>query len=166
MEQGRQGGERSIRSAATDPYPAPVRTRTLLILAVVCGFAILAAGSVQLFRIAGGDPSDTETFELGESVDVGDLTVVVESSAETNSDATVTVQLSGVDDPDGTGEFRLIVPGESLAPTGRGEGHCGATTVEQQECLLAFDVDDAPGGSRILLYRRGDDVARWELAGD
>jgi hypothetical protein len=144
-----------------------VRTRTLLILAVACGFLILAAGGVQLLRIASQDPADVEYFDLGEAVAVGDMTVVVESAADSEGAATVVVRLGGVVDDDGADEFRLVVPGQSLAPSGQGEGQCGATTIQDQECVLTFDVDDdSPGGSRVLLYRRGDDVARWRLDGD
>ena len=44
------------------------------------------------------------------------------------------------------------------------DSRCAATTVAPQECELTFDVGGAAGGARVLLYRRGDDVARWELA--
>jgi hypothetical protein len=143
-----------------------VRTRTLLLLAVACGLVILAAGVVQLLRIAteGDADADEEFHRLGESVDVGDLTVLVESFDEDGDTATLTVALGGVDDPDGADEFRLVVPGESLSPAGGGADACGATTVPTQTCRLTFDVGKAAGGARILLYRRGDDVARWELA--
>jgi hypothetical protein len=148
-----------------------VRTRTLLLLAVATGLVILVAGVVQLLRIA--DESDADTNEsmhaLGEEVGVGDLTVVVESYDEGSAVATVDVTLGGVDDPDGADEFRLVVPGESLSPTGAGEDACGATSVASRSCVLTFDIAGAPGGVRFLLYRRGDDVARWVLedtAGD
>lgn len=141
-----------------------MRTRTLLILAVVCGFAILLAGGLQLLRIANQDSDDDENHALGETVRVGDLTIVVESSSESGGIATVRVLLGGVDDEDGSAEFRLVVPGESLEPSGQGEDQCSATTVDDQECTLTFAVGDAPGGARILLYRRGDEVARWVLA--
>lgn len=161
--QGRLG-DGAIENSGVRPYPASVRTRTLLILAVGLGFMILAAGVVQLLRIAGEDPADVEYFELGQAVEVGDLTVVVETSDETADEAQVTVRLGGVTDADGADEFRLVVPGRSLSATATFDGDCGATTVELQTCVLRFDLDDAPGGGRILLYRRGDDVARWELS--
>jgi hypothetical protein len=142
-----------------------VRTRTLLLLAFVCGLVILVAGVVQLVRIAGeSDADNDESFHaLGEEVEVGDLTVVVGSYTEAGGVATVDVTLGGVDDPDGADEFRLVVPDESLSPSGDGDDACGATTVAAQTCRLTFDVAEAPGGPRVLLYRRGEDVARWEL---
>jgi hypothetical protein len=142
-----------------------VRTRTLLLLAVACGLVILVAGVVQLLRIASEGDADAKSFhDVGEQVEVGDLDVVVKSFDERGDTATVSVTLGGVDDPDGSDEFRLVVPGESLSPTGDGADACAATTVAPQACRLTFDVGDAAGGARILLYRRGDDVARWELA--
>jgi hypothetical protein len=143
-----------------------VRTRTLLLLAVACGLVILVAGVVQLLRSASkGDADADESFHgLGEQVEVGDLTVVVESYVERGDAATLSMSLGGVDDPDGADEFRLVVPGESLSPTGGGADACAATTVAPHPCRLSFDVGNAAGGARILLYRRGDDVARWELA--
>lgn len=143
-----------------------MRTRTLLLLAVACGLVILVAGVVQLLRIA--DQRDAEedvpVYEVGDDVEVGDLTVVVDSYEEQARTATVGVTLGGVDDHDGANEFRLVVLGESVEPTGAGDDVCGATTVESQTCSLTFVVDDAPGAARILLYRRGEDVARWRLA--
>ena len=40
---------------ARRPYPAPVRTRTLLLLAVGCGLLILVAGAFMLVGLAGQD---------------------------------------------------------------------------------------------------------------
>ena len=108
------------RHQATDrPYRArilrPVRTRTLLLLAVACGLVILAAGVVQLLRIAGQD-EPAPAAVVGEQVQIGDLAVTVEDFAEDDGRAVVELELGGVDDPDGTEEFRLVVPGASLAP--------------------------------------------------
>lgn len=142
-----------------------MRTRTLLVLAVVCGFVILAAGVVQLLRIAGQEPADAKFFDLGESVEVGDMTVLIESSERSAGSALVRVRLGGVDDPGGADEFRFVVVGQSVAPSGRGEEACGATTVAERRCVLTFEFDDdsGDGGAGLLLFRRGDEDARWEL---
>ena len=140
-----------------------MRTRTLLLLAVACGLVILVAGVVQLLRIAGQD--ETVDFSpLGAEVRVGDLEVIVEAYEESSATAEVSVRLGGVDDPDGAADFRLVVPGEALAPTGDGDDACGAVTVAARECQLTFELDEPAGGVRILLVERGDDNARWELA--
>lgn len=149
-----------------------MRTRTLLVLAVICGFAILVAGGVQLLRIANQDDT-AEFYDVGAAVDVGDMTVVVESYGESAGTATVALHVGGVADDDGGRGFRLVVPGESLQPDadsdggGDGDGaideECAATTVAMRSCQLTFDVSAAAGGTRILYYQRGDDEARWEL---
>ena len=137
-----------------------MRTRTLLLLAVACGLVILVAGGVQLLRIAGQD-EPAPAAQIGEPVRVGDLTVTVDGYAERGDRAVVELSLGGVDDPEGTIDFRLVVPGESLAPV---EDACGGTTLVERACSLTFELGDTDGSSRVLLYRRGDEQARWILA--
>ena len=151
-----------VRSRCTGSVP-PVRTRTLLILAVCCGFAILVAGGLQLLRIANEESAGDEYHALGQAVEVGDLTIVVESFSEASGVATVAVRLGGVDDRDGSAAFRLVVPGEVLVPNRGGDDACGATTVAEQSCELTFGVADVAGGAWILKYQRGDESAVWEL---
>jgi hypothetical protein len=141
-----------------------VRTRTLLLLAVACGFVILAAGVVQLLRIA--DQEERAEFSsLGDTVQVADLEVVVDTYDESGGTARVAVRLGGVDDPDGAADFRLVVPGadQPLRPAAGGARACGAVTVAPSACELTFAVGGAPGGVRVLRVERGDDSARWEL---
>jgi hypothetical protein len=137
-----------------------VRTRTLLLLAVACGLAILAAGVVQLLRIAGQD-EPAPAASIGEPVRIGDLTVTVDHYSERDDRGVVELSLGGVDDPEGTADFRLVVPGASLAPNG---DECGGTTVAERTCSLTFPLGGTEGSSRVLLYRRGDERARWVLA--
>jgi hypothetical protein len=137
-----------------------VRTRTLLLLAVACGLVILVAGVVQLLRIAGQDEAPPAA-SLGEPVEVGDLTVTVDGFRERDGRGVVELELGGVDDPDGTNDFRLVVPGASLRAV---EDECAGTTVAPRVCSLTFDLSETEGTSRVLLYRRGDERARWELS--
>lgn len=139
-----------------------MRTRTLLLLAVGCGLLILAAGVVQLLRIAGQD-DPPQAAAVGAPIRIGDLTVTVDDLAETAGQAVVVIELGGVDDPDGTDEFRLVVPGAALRPTTSGDEPCRGTTVATQRCNLTFDVSNVEGSSRVLLYRRGEQQVRWEL---
>jgi hypothetical protein len=142
-----------------------VRTRTLLLLAIVCGLAILVAGVVQLLRVAGQeDPPVAAT--VGEPVRVGDLTVTVVDYSEAGATAEVTIETSGVDDPDGTQGFVLVTPGEAFEASGGDDPPaCAGTTVAAQRCILTYGLGDgATGTSRVLIYRRGDEQARWELA--
>jgi hypothetical protein len=138
-----------------------VKTRTLLLLAVGCGLAILAAGVVFLLGLANEDAPDLHS--IGESVDVGDLHVTVTSYDEAGGTAVVSLRLGGVDDPDGSAAFALVVAGELLRPEPRGADACAATTVADDDCTLTFELGDAPGGSRVLRYERGDERAVWEL---
>ena len=139
-----------------------MRTKTLLLLAVGCGVAILVAGVAFLLMLAAND--DEPTFvAVGQPARVGDVEVTVTDYAEAEGRATVSVRIGGVDDPDGAAAFRLAIPGERLAATGTGEDACGPITVADRACSLSFALDDAPGGVRILTYGRGDEVARWEL---
>jgi hypothetical protein len=137
-----------------------VRTRTLLLLAVACGLVILVAGVVQLLRIAGQD-EPPPAAGIGEPVRLGDVTVTVHGFTEREGRGVVELELGGVDDPDGTDDFRLVVPGASLRAV---EDGCAGTTVDRRTCSLTFDVSGTDGTSRVLLYRRGDERARWELA--
>ncbi len=147
-----------------------MRTRTLLLLAIACGVAILAAGTFQLLRLAGQD-DPPEPAEVGTPVEIGDLTVVVLGSSEESGRVDVAVELGGVEDPDAADEFRLVVPGASLPPVARpaGEGAeavpaCAGSTTEPSRCVLSFELPDEPGTARVLLYRRGDEQVRWELS--
>lgn len=141
-----------------------MRTRTLLLLAIGCGFVILAAGVVQLLRIAGQDEAPTAAL-VGEPTRVADMTITVETFDEVAEVADVVVAIGGVDDPDGSDAFRLVVPGRALVPAGGTADACGATAVEPVVCHLSFDVGEVDGSARVLLYRRGDEQARWELDG-
>ena len=146
-----------------------MRTRTLLLLAVGCGLVILVAGVVQLLRISGQD-DPPRPAEVGAPVAIGDLTVTVERLDEAAGQATVVIETGGVEDADGAGEFRLVVPGASLQATGATDATdaslppCVGTTVDVQRCSLTFDVGAVDGSSRVLLYRRGDEQVRWDLA--
>ena len=138
-----------------------MRTRTLLLLAIGCGLVILAAGVVQLLRIASQDDPPTAAT-VGTEVQIADMTVEVLEITEDDGTVAVGIAIGGVDDPDGSADFRLVVPGESLSSSG---GSCGATTVDVRRCVLEFDLEGTEGSSRVLLYRRGDERLRWELGG-
>lgn len=138
-----------------------MKTRTLLLLAVGCGLAILAAGVVFLLQLAG--ESDPELLGVGDTAKVGDLVVGVVAYDESATAAVVTVRLAGVDDADGVDSFHLVVPEHRLSPSGSAADACEELTVAEQTCTLTFALDDVAGGSRVLLAERGDDTARWEL---
>jgi hypothetical protein len=140
-----------------------VKTRTLLLLALACGVAIMAAGAVlliQLNRQADAAPP----VPLGVAAEVGDMRVVVDEAVEHDGTLDVTVTIGGVDDADGAAGFRLIASGRAAVPeAAAGGGLCAATTTEPQRCTIRFDVSGVSGDSRVLFYERGDERARWVL---
>jgi hypothetical protein len=140
-----------------------VRTRTLLLLAVVCGLAILIAGVVQLLRVAGQD-DPPRAVAIGEPVRVGDMRVTVEGVNERSGSVLVDVELGGVEDPDGADGFTLTTPGGLIEPDPTAGNHCGATTTRVEPCTLAFPLGDGTGSTRVLVYQRGDERVRWVLS--
>jgi hypothetical protein len=139
-----------------------MKTRTLLLLALGCGLAILLAGGALLVRLAGQDEPEPPVA-LGVETAIGDLHVTVVSAAEQPDSQMLTVELElgGVDDPDGAAGFELIASGRPIPPSKAST--CGTTTVEPSRCALVFDVSTADGESRVLRYRRGDEQARWDV---
>ncbi len=148
-----------------------MRTRTLLMLAVFCGLAILVAGSVQLLRVSDDSGDASADLFVGDTAAAGDLVVTVNSAGERDGVMRVEVTLGGVNDDDGLEGFRLVVPGNALAPLPPGEpgigttdGVCVDVTLAEQRCTLAFTTADVVGTPRVLLLRRGEDQQRWVLA--
>src|SRR5688572_24462832 len=84
-----------------------MRTRTLLVLAVVVGLLILVAGTVQLLRLDGGG-SGGDDLASGDTARAGDLEVTVLDAAEADGELVVHVRVKGVDDPDGFDDFVLL----------------------------------------------------------
>ena len=142
-----------------------MKTRTLLLLALGCGLAILLAGGALLVMLAGQDDPEPPVA-LGVESSIGDMRVTVLSAVERPDAEMLTVELvlGGVDDTDGAEGFELIASGRPIRPSAAST--CGTTTLEPRPCTLVFDVSTADGDSRVLRYRRGDDLARWDVAGE
>ncbi|MBU6315891.1 MAG: hypothetical protein KGR47_05245 [Acidobacteria bacterium] len=141
-----------------------MRTRTLLLLAVTCGLAILVAGTVQLLRLT-GQQSDTP-LPIGRSGRAGDAAIVVTSYDETGSAAVVSVVLSGVDDSGGTDGFVLVTPGKPVPHrvwSSAAADECRGFTIAEVRCTLTFPLDGVNGQSRQLLFERGGERVRWKL---
>lgn len=136
-----------------------MKTRTLLLLAVVCGVAILVAGTVQLLRVA-GQKNTTVAVDIGETGHAGDATVVVDAVDVQPAAVTVTVTLGGVDDPDGLDGFTMVAAGSTRQVDG---GTCAGFTDAAQQCTLVFDNADLEGSTRLLRFDRADDNLRWTL---
>ncbi len=134
-----------------------MKTRTLLLMSVICGLAILLAGGVLLIQIVNRSEV-REPSSIGEAVRIGDMIVIVESSRELPEGFEVDLVIGGVDDPDGVDGFRMIAAARP-APLIAG---CGPIEIAPLPCTLVFDVSGAQG-SRQLFYERGDQSARWVL---
>jgi hypothetical protein len=143
-----------------------MRTRTLLLLAVACGLVILVAGGIQLWRFAGESEGTEDDLPIGASASAGDLDVTVLAAEEADGLLRVTVRLSGVDDPAGIDDFRLIVAEDLIEPltaAQAGDGTCADFTVAEQTCDLVFGTAQVDNDIRVLLVRRGEDRHRWAL---
>jgi hypothetical protein len=139
-----------------------MRTRTLLLLAVTCGLAILVAGTVQLLRLAGQETAPV--LAIGQRGAAGDAKVlVVDPIDERDGVATVTVTLSGVDDPAGLDGFTLVGPGRAERPNQRGESACEGFTVAPVTCTLTFPTAAMEGNDRVLVFHRAAETVRWKL---
>ena len=139
-----------------------MKTRTLLLLSVGVGLAILLAGGVFLFQLA-NETASVEPAALGEAVSVGDVDVTVLGADEAASLLRVEVDVGGVDD--GVDSFVLVTGDRRLSPlTARTDGRCSELTEEPQRCGLDFDVSAAEGSSRVLILRRGDEQRNWVLS--
>ena len=138
-----------------------MKTRTLLLLAVACGLAILVAGGIKLFLVA--DEQQPTHLAIGESTKIGDMTVGVESARVESGQLLVSVSLIGVDDPDGARSWVFGNGSEQLRPLDppdRAGTPCGATARDAPTaCVLAFATNDAHG---VLRYERADETARWD----
>ena len=83
-----------------------MRTRTLLLLSVSCGLAILLAGLFLLLRIDRTGPT-AERLAIGDTARAGDLRVTVLAADESDGFMRVAVRIGGVVDDSVADDFRL-----------------------------------------------------------
>lgn len=138
-----------------------MKTRTLLLLAVTCGLAILVAGTVQLLRVSGQERS-SGTLEVGQGGRAGDAQVTLLAVQRAGTTVTITMRIGGVDDPAGLSGFSLVAPGKVVAPA-PGTGTCAAFTTAPQTCDLVFQPGKLDSPASLLLFRRADSQLRWDL---
>lgn len=138
-----------------------MKTRNLLLLALACGLAIMLAGAVFFFQLATQDEAEPPV-PIGETTEVGDMSVTVTDVAEAAGTLRVGITIGGTEDGDPADEFRLIA---AARPVQLASSTCAAsTTTGLQSCTIAFDVIDVDGSSRVLFYERGEEQARWVLS--
>ena len=140
-----------------------MRTRTLLLLAVTCGLAILLAGGIQLLRIANQDQS--QALGKGDKGVAGDAVIVVDDFTESDGVLTVTVTLSGVDDPKGIADFTLVgVPKPvDAVQVSEAADACTGFTVQATTCTITFPTVGFTTKDRQLLFIRAEEQVRWRL---
>jgi hypothetical protein len=140
-----------------------MKTRTLLLLSVGTALLILLAGGALLFQLSGQE-SSTASTPLGEVVRTGDADVTVLDARQDGDTLMVSVEIGGVDDPDGIDSFRLVTGDRRLSPLApTGDDTCAGITATAQRCLVGFDVGASDGSSRVLVMRRGEDQSTWRL---
>ena len=133
-------------------------------LALACGLAIMFAGAVLLFQLAGQDDL-ADPVGIGEVTQVGDMDIAVDSVTETDGVLVVDVRIGGVADADAASGFRLVASGRPAPPIDADVSDaCGSTEVTVERCVASFDTSAADGTSRVLFYERGEEQAHWVLS--
>lgn len=140
-----------------------MRTRTLLLLSLGCGLAILLAGVGMFWRLSTQETSATAA--LGVPTQVGDLAVTVVRSAEVEAGSTpgmveVEVRFDGPPDDEPARNFALLVDGQTLAVDST---DCPALVGPPVECTVSFQLAVEQPGARLLSYQRGEERAVWVL---
>ena len=131
-----------------------MKTRTLLLLAVACGTAILIAGAFLFVKLAGQD-DPVEAVPVGVATTVGDMQVTVQlvrggrrtrrRGGHASVASTTTTGSSG---------SNLVTAGGKAVPETSSADDppaCGALTVAEQRCTLSFPLPPNPGTTRILV---------------
>jgi hypothetical protein len=153
------------------PYPRQaVSTRKLIVVALLCGLAILVAGGIQLFRISDADDRTVEVLAEGEAATVGSVTVVVEDSSSDGAVIRATVRMS-LAEGSGTDEttvpfssFTLLVGGrlrQSLFS--QGEAGCPSPVLVGAEPTTRELVFEGGDGTATLAFSRDGEQAQWRL---
>jgi hypothetical protein len=143
-----------------------VSTRRLILAALVCGFAILIAGTVFLFTLQKNKDDLTldPALALGESTTVAGRLVGVER-AEAQGDLLVVSVAFGPGAPrGGTADagWALNADGKVVAPVAAGPDGCSTRVLDAAalRCTLAYPK---PSGSALLEYASEGQSARWQV---
>jgi hypothetical protein len=135
-------------------------TRKLILIALLCGLAILIAGGIKLIQVA-NDEAEVEVLVLGDEATLGDMTVSV-LDINRRPDATlVTVTMTGVDLASGAADgWRLLADGRVQEPA-KSSVLNGCTTVAAASvtrCRVQFDpAESAP----TVAYVRAGEQRQW-----
>lgn len=143
-------------------------TRKLILAALVCGLAIVLAGGVKLFQVAGEDDA-VELLAFGEKAAVGDMTVSVLSVTPGTDRTVVVVSMSGVNGADAVEGWRMLSGGKVSSPLPSGDTAGGSTEVpacakvstQVAECTVVFPASE---GTVNVAYLRGGAQSQWSTA--
>ena len=140
-------------------------TRKLIVLALLCGLAILVAGGIQLFRIAGTDDRTVEVLAEGEAATVGTVTITVEGSEQDGAVIRARVRMSAPDETTVPLSSFTLLAGGRLHPaldTDSADSCPSPVAVGSAptSCAVAFEGDD---GTATLAFSRDDEQAQWRL---
>ena len=148
-----------------------MKTRTLILLAVACGVAILAAGVAFFIRIATHKDELTVPSIKGpnESQQVGQVTATVTGSSSEPGFFVVSVRLDAAEPvADAGAGWSLYIAGDSkprpaVAPPASAATVCAQTPVaagSSLECTVAF-TDGS--GDHYVAYAHDGIERRWKL---
>jgi len=139
-----------------------VSTRRLIALALVCGLAILVAGTIQLLVLAGDDDRDGGGLsDLGVGAVVDGVTVGALDARRDGPTLVLSVSFADADEP--ASELAVgwalfapdadLVPRAALPPDAR---PCPDTVAaDEVRCDVAFDLGDDPRSGTYLAGWRG-----------
>jgi hypothetical protein len=148
-----------------------VKTRTLILLAMACGLAILVAGGAFLWRVIANKDALTvpEIRAPGQSQQIGPVTATVTGSSDVGDVVVVQVHLATSDRlADAGSGWSMVVSGDTSArapvtvPPGAGPACAGAAVDAGQaaDCAVAFPTGD---GDRYVAFAVGPVQRQWKL---
>jgi hypothetical protein len=146
-----------------------VKTRTLILLAMACGLAILVAGGAFLWRVVANKDALTipDPSHVGQAQQVGPVKATVVSAADNGGVLVVQAHLESSDHIDDAGSgWSLLIGGDLRNPVdvpvsdGRS---CAGTVLEPGrpvDCAVAFTSAE---GDRYVAFAAGGQQRLWQL---
>ena len=144
-----------------------MKTRTLILLAMACGLAILVAGGAFLWRVIANKDELTipDPAGVGQTQQVGPVRATLLQYVLQGDQLDVTVRLESTEPLGDAGSgWALLVDGKLADPvTATDSSACAGKPVtvgQPVECTLAFQASD---GDRYVAYATGAQQRLWRL---
>jgi hypothetical protein len=146
-----------------------VSTRKLILLALVCGLAILLAGGIQLFTLR-DQRVELTVLAVGAEAVVGDSAAAVLASERRDDVLELTVRVRAGEQPvtDAWAGWAVIGAAGRLGLVPGSAEACAPATIapgEARSCVLGFVLPDDRSEGLTAVFRSSDDTARWALDG-